>query len=103
MATLCPIDVTGATPRRGPSTGSRQNYFITVVVVAVPAATIVVVVAVPIAPPAIVVLVVVATEVVGTVPVMGVWCFFELEQPATTAALRARAATNTLNPREVMF
>jgi hypothetical protein len=23
-----------------------------------------------------------ATDVVGTVPVMGVWCFFELEQPA---------------------
>lgn len=46
--------------------------------------------------------VVVATDVVGTVPVMGVWCFFELEQPATTAALRARAAMNTLIPREVM-
>jgi len=42
------------------------------------------------------------TDVVGTVPVMGVWCFFELEQPAMTAALRARAAMNTLIPREVM-
>ena len=45
---------------------------------------------------------VVATDVVGTVPVMGVWSFFELEQPAMTAALRARAAMNTLIPREVM-
>jgi hypothetical protein len=46
--------------------------------------------------------VVVATDVVGTVPVMGVCSFFELEQPATTAALRARTAMNTLIPREVM-
>ena len=47
--------------------------------------------------------VVVATDVVGTVPVMGVCSFFELEQPATTAALRARTAMNTLIPREVML
>ena len=46
--------------------------------------------------------VVVVTDVVGTVPVMGVWSFFKLEQPATTAALRARTAMNTLIPREVM-
>jgi hypothetical protein len=46
--------------------------------------------------------VVVTTDVVGTVPVMGVCSFFELEQPATTAALRARTAMNTLIPREVM-
>lgn len=45
---------------------------------------------------------VVAMVVGGTVPVIGVWCFFELEQPTTTAAPRARAAMNTLNPREVM-
>lgn len=48
------------------------------------------------------VVVVEAIVVGGTVPVTGVWCFFELEQPATTAALRARAAMNTLIPREVM-
>ena len=46
--------------------------------------------------------VVVVTDVVGTVPVMGVCSFFELEHPATTAALRARTAMNTLIPREVM-
>mgnify|MGYP006883056130 FL=1 len=44
-----------------------------------------------------------ATDVVGTVPVMGVCSFFELEQPATNAALRARTAMNTLIPREVMI
>jgi len=43
-----------------------------------------------------------AIVVGGIVPVIGVWCFLELEQPATTAALRARAAMNTLIPREVM-
>ncbi len=44
----------------------------------------------------------VAVVVGGTVPVIGVWCFFELEQPVTASALRATATTNTLIPREVM-
>jgi hypothetical protein len=91
MATLSPIDVTHATSVQGHRATSEC---------ALPGD--VVPTTVVVEPDAAAGGVVVATDVVGTVPVMGVWSFFELEQPATTAALRARAAMNTLIPREVM-
>lgn len=52
--------------------------------------------------PVLAVVAVVAIVVGGMVPVIGVWCFFELEHPARATALRARVTTNTLIPREVM-
>ncbi len=89
-------DATSGQEHRGTP---ARTYLATVVVLAMPD---IVPMTVVVEPDAAAVVVVEAIVVGGTVPVMGVWCFFELEQPATTAALRARAAMNTLIPREVM-
>jgi hypothetical protein len=86
-------------PFRNTEQPRSAPYLATVVVLPIPD---IVPTTVVVEPDAAAGVVVVATDVVGTVPVMGVWSFFELEQPATTAALRARAAMNTLIPREVM-
>ena len=89
-------DATSGQEHRGTP---ASTYLATVVVLAMPD---IVPMTVVVEPDVAAVVVVEAIVVGGTVPVMGVWCFFELEQPATTAALRARAAMNTLIPREVM-
>jgi len=86
-------------PFRNTEQPRSAPYLATVVVLPIPD---IVPTTVVVEPDAAAGVVVVATDVVGTVPVMGVLSFFELEQPATTAALRARAAMNTLIPREVM-
>jgi len=90
-------DATSGQEHRG--TPARTYLATVVVVLAMPD---IVPMTVVVEPDEAAVVVVIAIVVGGTVPVMGVWCFFELEQPATTAALRARAAMNTLIPREVM-
>ena len=99
MATLFTINVTDATSGQEHRETPARTYLATVVVLAMPD---IVPTTVVVEPDVAAVGVVRAIVVGGIVPVMGVWCFFELEQPATTAALRARAAMNTLIPREVM-
>lgn len=81
---------------RGPDRSGR--YFAMVVELDIPD----IVPAMVVVEPDVAAVVGVAVVVGGTVPVIGVWCFFELEQPVTASALRATATTNTLIPREVM-